>query len=119
MSAVRKSPLTPAETDRRDRFIRAAVAIEGGTAAALAPTAPATEWQSRTARLLGQLHPDGPRGSYDVRRIRRWVAGERPVPGWVDGALRRACHLRISALETVAGELWGGDGGEGRGGERG
>ena len=114
MSTVRKTPLTADELERRARFVRAATAIEGGTAALLAPTETATEWQSRTARLLGALHPDGPRRSYDVRRIRRWVAGERPVPAWVDGALEKACHLRIRSLEAVVGDLWGGAGGEGR-----
>ena len=95
MSGARKAPLTAAELERRARFIRAAQAIEGGTNASLGTPDPPTEWQSRTARLLGALHPDGPRGSYDVRRIRRWVAGERPVPGWVDGA------LRLGLLQTI------------------
>lgn len=39
-------------------------------------------WQAPLARLLDK----------DPRLIRRWVAGDRPVPEWVENALR--CELR-------------------------
>lgn len=41
------------------------------------------QWQRAIARSLGAYHPDGPRESLDDRLVRRWVAGDRPIPAWV------------------------------------
>jgi hypothetical protein len=40
-------------------------------------------WQRSIARALGPLHPDGARNQVDDRLVRRWVAGQRDIPGWV------------------------------------
>lgn len=75
------------------------------------------QWQRALARALGPLHPDGPRESIDDRYVRRLAAGDRPVPGWMWGAIgglvsaerdglgdRRAQLDEISAaLRTAAG----------------
>lgn len=53
------------------------------------------DWQRPLARGLGPLHPEGARESIDARLVRRWAAGERPVPGWVGTAL-------VSLLESEA-----------------
>lgn len=45
------------------------------------------EWQTPLARALGPVHPEGARVSIDPRLMRRWAAGNRPIPDWVEGAL--------------------------------
>lgn len=61
---------------RRDALIQAGHALYGAT------------WQTALARDLGPRHPDGPREKYDDRTLRRWAAGQRPIPDWVLTALR-------------------------------
>lgn len=46
-------------------------------------------WQRQLAEVLGAHYPDAPRGTIDERLLRRWAAGERPIPGWVMFALAR------------------------------
>lgn len=69
------------------------------------------DWQRPLARGLGPFHPHGARESIDDRLVRRWVAGERPVAGWVSmvmldlmekralGLMRRAHLIRTRAEE--------------------
>lgn len=56
------------------------------------------DWQRPLARGLGPLHPDGVRASIDDRLVRRWAAGERPVPVWVGEALVSLLERRAIAL---------------------
>ncbi|WP_200931866.1 hypothetical protein [Methylobacterium sp. Leaf85] len=63
------------------------------------------DWQRPMARLLGQLHPTGPRETMDPRLIQRWAVGERRVPDWVIPKLselleKRATELREQAREA-------------------
>jgi hypothetical protein len=44
-------------------------------------------WQMPMARALGSLHPAGSRDSLDIRAVQRWVAGDRPVPAWIDASI--------------------------------
>ena len=59
------------------------------------------EWQRALARNLGGYHPDGSRESIDDRLVRRWVAGERPVPNWVVPALMRIAEPREREISTM------------------
>ena len=45
------------------------------------------QWQTGIARALGPLHPGGAREAIDDRLVRRWAAGERDVPEWVEPAV--------------------------------
>jgi len=48
------------------------------------------DWQRPMARALGPHHPrraTRERDAIDDRLVRRWVAGDRPVPAWVGAAL--------------------------------
>lgn len=56
------------------------------------------EWQRALAKALGPLHPDGARDSIDDRLVRRWAAGDRPVPIWVDEALLKLLDKRAFAF---------------------
>ena len=60
------------------------------------------DWQRPLARGLGPLHPDGARDSIDDRLVRRWASGERPVPGWVRGAVVALLEQEASARERQA-----------------
>lgn len=78
----------------------------------LARTIYGEDWQRPLARALGPLHPDGARDAIDDRLVRRWAAGERPIPEWVGPALvhilERQAFLyvkRASLLRERAGEL--------------
>ncbi|MHC2086498.1 hypothetical protein [Methylobacterium sp. CM6244] len=64
------------------------------------------------ARLLGQLHPNGPRETMDPRLIQRWAVGERRVPDWVVPKLaellnERAVELgeQVREADDLAGQL--------------
>ena len=77
------------------------------------------EWQRPLARVLGPLHPDGPRESLDPRLIQRWAAGERPIPGWVAPTLGRLladaveqAQERLTAMQKMAAVLLGSQGTE-------
>ncbi|SFU51837.1 MULTISPECIES: hypothetical protein [unclassified Methylobacterium] len=59
-------------------------------------------WKRPLARLLGPLHPDGPRESLDPRGVDRWHSGAREVPAWVGPALARLLEAHASALEAEA-----------------
>ena len=56
------------------------------------------QWQRALARALGALHPDGARPSIDDRYVRRLAAGERPVPGWMWGAIGELVSAERSGL---------------------
>ena len=83
-------------TERYDRLHLAGHAVYGD------------DWQSPMARDLG----------ITGRHLRRWVAGERPVPAWVDGMLAgilkqaaAASAGRAVALEPVGIAVIAGRGG--------
>lgn len=63
------------------------------------------DWQRPLARGLGPLHPDSARDSIDDRLVRRWASGERPVPGWVRGAVVEILKTEASARERQAASL--------------
>ena len=70
------------------------------------------DWQAATARSLGPWHPAGARERLDERLVRRWVSGDRPVPGWVEASLPRMIafgvalrRAEIAALEATAAGL--------------
>lgn len=63
------------------------------------------EWQRALARSLGPHHPDGPRSTVDNRLVRRWAAGERPIPGWVWEALPAVLDAAARGAEVRAAEL--------------
>lgn len=56
------------------------------------------DWQRALARDLGPYHPRGPLASVSDRLLRRWIAGERSVSGWVDDALPRLLAAHRAAL---------------------
>ncbi|CAO4181057.1 hypothetical protein EEDFHM_03845 [Methylorubrum populi] len=60
------------------------------------------DWQRPLARGLGPHHPDGGRDSIDARLVRRWAAGERPVPAWVASALVALLEAEASASAAHA-----------------
>jgi hypothetical protein len=59
-------------------------------------------WKRPLARLLGPLHPDGPRESLDPRGVDRWHSGAREVPAWVGPALARLLDEHAADLEGEA-----------------
>lgn len=62
------------------------------------------EWQRRIAADLGAHHPRGARDKLDDRLVRRWVAGDRPVPAWVGDALPRVlASARLAAVDRMDG----------------
>jgi hypothetical protein len=63
------------------------------------------EWQRPIARMLGPLRPDGSGAPIDDRLVRRWAAGERPIPDWVIPSLQRAITSRATALGVMGGRL--------------
>ncbi len=62
------------------------------------------EWQQPMARLLGPRHPAGKRDSLDPRLVRRWAAGERPIPAWVWPVLAAMLERRRRYFEDLAGQ---------------
>lgn len=74
---------------RRDALIQAGPILYG----------PA--WQSALARSLGPHHPDGPREAIDDRLVRRWAAGQRPIPDWTIRALLELLQERAQAAGDV------------------
>ena len=46
-------------------------------------------WKREVGRLLGPLHPDGPRDALDASQVDRWSSGKREVLPWVEAALLR------------------------------
>lgn len=48
-------------------------------------------WQSDTARLLG----------VDSRRVRQWMAGERPIPAGIAAKLAGALRDRRAAIDAL------------------
>jgi hypothetical protein len=69
-----------------------------GTAAAMFEVG----WQRAVARALGPWHPDGARETIDDRLVRRWAAGERPIPTWVFRALAEMVESRTISMEIQA-----------------
>ena len=63
------------------------------------------QWQVATARVLGAYHPSGPRGPVDDRLVRRWAAGQRPIPDWVMAALVVALRERGAQAVQLADEI--------------
>ncbi len=59
------------------------------------------EWQRALSRALGPVHPSGPREAIDDRLVRRWAAGDRPVPDWVGSALRQLLCANAETAETI------------------
>lgn len=88
MSNVDTQNLTTHEW-RRDLLIGAGSALFGG------------EWQRAIARTLGPLHPGGSRDAIDDRLVRRWAAGERPIPNWVFPALVKIIDTRATELDVL------------------
>lgn len=62
------------------------------------------DWQRPLARLLGQVHPAGPRETMDPRLIQRWAVGERRVPDWVIPKLSELLNARAVELREQARE---------------
>ena len=62
-------------------------------------------WTHALARALGPHHPDGPRETIDERLVRRWAAGERDIPGWVDAALAPMLEREAGRHRVLAAEL--------------
>lgn len=62
-------------------------------------------WQPSLARLLGEHHPDGPRDDLDLRMVRRWVTGRRPVPAWVPSALEAILKREAAGMLAAAAAL--------------
>lgn len=60
-----------------------------------------TNWQRALARGLGPLHPHGARPSIDERTVRRWAAGDRPVPVWAWGAMASLLTVRRGELSDL------------------
>lgn len=50
-----------------------------------------TQWQSDMARALG----------IDSRRIRQWLADERPLPDWLDGELKTLLSDNIAQATAL------------------
>lgn len=48
-------------------------------------------WQVPLSRLL----------SVDERLVRRWASGERPVPKWVIGEVRRLLERRLEEIQST------------------
>lgn len=65
----------------RDLLEQAATLVLGG------------KWQRPLARLL----------AVDDRLVRRWAAGDRPVPVWVLERLRSELEIRAAGIERVLG----------------
>lgn len=78
---------------RRDALIQAGHVLYGGT------------WQSALCRDLGPRNPAGPTEKYDDRAMRRWAAGQRPVPQWVMAALRDLVAARCEAGKNLLPDL--------------
>ncbi|MCI9879585.1 MULTISPECIES: hypothetical protein [Methylobacterium] len=64
------------------------------------------EWQRPMARLLGQLHPEGPRETMDPRLIQRWAGGLRRVPEWVVPKLTELLEMRAVELQRQSREAY-------------
>jgi hypothetical protein len=62
------------------------------------------DWRRPLARLLGPLHPDGPREELDQRLVSRWALGQREIPAWVAPALVGLLWQRSLDLQAVAEE---------------
>lgn len=62
------------------------------------------EWQRALARVLGQIHPDGPRATMDPRLVQRWAAGQVRVPDWVVPKLAELLEKRSAELHEQARE---------------
>lgn len=62
-------------------------------------------WHREVARLLGDIHPDGPRHPIDVRTVRRWASGSRPIPSWVPDAMADALRREATELLSAAAAL--------------
>jgi hypothetical protein len=73
-----------------------------------------SDWQRPLARELGAFRPSGARVSLSDRQVRRWAAGDSPVPAWALQSLpdllsatakehdRQAEHLRRVAAQVSA-----------------
>jgi hypothetical protein len=61
-----------------------------------------TDWYRALARALGPLHPRGARETLSDRLIHFWAAGDRPIPGWVPGALQEiAAGVLVSEMHRL------------------
>lgn len=72
-----------------------------------------SDWHRGLARVLGPHHPAGVRDQIDPRLVRRWAAGERPVPDWVLETLctllRREATAMLFAVDTLKNRPHGSD----------
>ncbi len=60
------------------------------------------DWKLPMATLLGPYHPEGARERLDPRLVRRWAAGDRPIPPWVAPALGALLRERAKELARDA-----------------
>jgi len=58
-------------------------------------------WKNDLARALGAYHPDGPREHIDNRLLRRWAAGDRPIPDWILPALLSMLESQHAANDVI------------------
>lgn len=63
------------------------------------------DWRRPMARILGPLHPDGPRDEIDPRMVSRWASGALDIPGWVDEALAHLTRETGERLLEVADDI--------------
>lgn len=63
------------------------------------------QWQRALATALGPHHPEVPRDAIDERLVRRWAGGQRPIPGWVFGALAKLARERAGTLGGLVHDL--------------
>ena len=61
-------------------------------------------WQVPLARALGPMRPSGHPG-ISGRQVRRWVAGDTPVPAWALSAVPAMLSAQAEALVARADEL--------------
>jgi hypothetical protein len=64
------------------------------------------EWHRAIARELGPHHPDGPRDAIDDRIVRRWAAGERDIPDWVQPAMAKIAALKHAKHAAAASTMY-------------
>jgi hypothetical protein len=60
------------------------------------------DWKLPMSALLGPHHPEGARERIDPRLVRRWAAGERPIPHWVRPVLAELLVRRTMQLSREA-----------------
>lgn len=58
-------------------------------------------WKNPVSRLLGPHNPTGPTDHVDPRLVRRWAAGDRPIPDWVMTALATMLRQRQNVCAAI------------------